>query len=203
MALKRSFNDDEKIGLSRKEVELGEKYLRKHKTAGAIEEVESLKLYEMFLIGNSIHEIHKQFSQYDLGQICLTAAIRKWGLDRDKMQCSLKDRVQTKVIKSIIDQVDFLTNMLGVANAEHLEEMRNYILDANAPKPNLRIKSIKDYKDITETLGKLVQGGGNGKNPSMLEAVTHQPKKELPKPEKKDEDEDIDLDSLTAKKDKE
>ena len=33
MALKRVFNNDEKIGLSIREVEIGEKYLRKNKTA--------------------------------------------------------------------------------------------------------------------------------------------------------------------------
>ena len=43
MALKRNFNDDEKMGLSTQEIEMGEKYLRKNKTAGAIDEIQSLK----------------------------------------------------------------------------------------------------------------------------------------------------------------
>ena len=202
MALKRSFNDNEKIGLSTQEIELGEKYLRKNKTAGAIDEVPSLKLYEMYLIGNSFSEIHQQFPQYELPQIILTAALRKWGSDRDAMQSSLRDRVRSKVVKSVIEQVDFLTSMLSVATTEHIDQMRNYILDATAPKPNLRIKSIKDYKEITETLGKIVQGAtpsakNNAMSP-MFDALAPKLKKIEPK---KDDDDDIDLDSLLKKGD--
>jgi len=200
MALKRTFNEDEKIGLSTQEVEIGEKYLRKNKTAGVIDEVQSLKLYELFLIGSSFNEVHHQFPQYELGQIIMTSALRKWGVDRDKMQGSLRDRVRAKVVKSVIDQVDFLTSMLSVANAEHIEQMRNYVLDAAAPKPSLRIKSIKDYKEITETLGKIVQGATpNAKNNAMspmFDALAPQAKKIS---KKNDDDDDIDLDALLNK----
>ena len=196
MALKRNFNDDEKVGLSTREIELGEKYLRKNKTAGAIDEVESLRLYEMFLIGSSFNEIHQQFPQYDVDQIIMTAAIRKWGQDRDRMQSTLRDRVKAKVVKSVIEQVDFLTSMLSVANTEHIDQMRQYILDANAPKPSLRIKSIKDYKEITDTLGKIVQGATptakNNNTSPMFDALAPQPAKI----EKSKDDDDIDLDAI-------
>jgi hypothetical protein len=202
MALKRDFNDDEKVGLTQREIELGEKYLRKHKTAGAIDDIEALKLYEMFLIGSSFHEIQQQFPQYEVGQIVLTAALKKWGVDREKMQGTLRDRVRAKVVKSVIEQVDFLTSMLSVANVEHLEEMRRYILDANSPKPSLRISSIKDYKEVTETLSKIVQGATpNAKNNSMspmFDALAPNNPKSI---EKKKDDDDIDLDSLLDKGD--
>ena len=200
MALKRDFNDDEKFGLTQREIELGEKYLRKHKTAGAIDEIEALKLYEMYLIGNSFHEIQQQFPQYDVGQIILTAALKKWGMDREKMQGTLRDRVRAKVVKSVIEQVDFLTSMLSVANVEHVDEMRKYIIDPNNPKPSLRIKSIKDYRAVTETLGKIVQGatpGAKTNNMSpMFDALAPNANKGI---EKKKDDDDIDLDSLLDK----
>lgn len=166
MALKRNFSDGEKIGLSHQEVEIGEKYLRKNKTAGAIDNVNALRLYEMYLIGSSFYEIEQQFPQYELGQIILTAALNRWGSDRDKMQGTLRDRVRAKVVKSVIDQVDFLTSMLSVASAEHLKDMRQYNLDPDKePVPSLRIKSIKEYKEVTETLAKIVQGATpNAKN---------------------------------------
>lgn len=202
MALKRDFNDDEKIGLTQREIELGEKYLRKHKTAGAIDDVQSLKLYEMFLIGSSLHEIQQQFPEYEIGQIVLTAALKKWGMDRDKMQGTLRDRVRAKVVKSVIEQVDFLTSMLSVANVEHVDEMRKYILDQTNPKPSLRIKSIKDYKEVTEVLGKIVQGATpSAKNNSMspmFDALAPNGAKSL---EKKKDDDDIDLDSILNKDD--
>ena len=197
MALKTCFTDEEKIGLTQEEIKIGEKYLRKHKTAGALEETEALKLYELYIIGTSFHHMSKQFPQYDVGQMILTAALRKWGMDRDKMQTTLRDRVQARVVRSVIDQVDFLTSMLEVSSTEHLEAMRDYILDpANNPKPSLRIGSIKEYKDIMEALQKLVAGaaGSNSKSSPMFDTLTSpQKKKQIENREREDV---IDMDDI-------
>lgn len=202
MALKRNLNDEERVGLTQMEIDCAEKYLRKHKTAGALGEVESLKVYELFMIGCSFNEIQQQFPQYELGKIILTAALQKWGLDRDKMQSTLRDRVKAKVIKSVIEQTDFLTTMLSVASAEHIDQMREYILDPTKPKPDLRIESIKEYKEVTETLAKIVQGATpnarDNKHSPMFDALAPKPKKieDKSKQEPKDDDDDIDIDAL-------
>lgn len=203
MALKRNFSDEEKIGLSYQEVEVGEKYLRKNKTAGAIETVKALRLYEMYLIGCTFHEIQQQFPQYEIGQIILTAALNRWGSDRDKMQGTLRDRVRAKVVKSVIDQVDFLTSMLGVASTEHLNQMRSYAIDPdNEPVPSLRIKSIKEYKEVTETLAKIVQGATpNARNNNMspmFDALSPgaESVKDKDSSEDKEEEDVIDLDRI-------
>jgi len=163
MALKRNFTDEEKFGLTKEEIKIGEKYLRKHKTAGAIGEAESMKLYEMYMVGCSFYEIHQQYPQYQVDKIILTAALRKWMYDRDKMMGSLRERVQAKVVKSVIEQVDFLTTMLSVTNAEHLDDMKKYILDPdNNAKPEIRVQNIKEYKEVVETLYKLVAGATGG-----------------------------------------
>jgi hypothetical protein len=198
MALKRNFTDEEQIGLTQEELKVGLKYLRKHKTAGVLPDTEALKLYEMYMIGCSLSDIHKQYPQYEVGKIILTAAIKKWGVDRDGMQITLKDRVQAKIVKSVIEQVDFLTSMLEVTSVEHITAMRNFILDPdNNPKPSLRIQSLKEYKDIMEALQKLVAGTPNNPNkPSMLGALsntTAKKKKMLPK---KNEEEIVDLDDI-------
>jgi len=175
MALKTRFTDKEKFGLTEEEIKLGEKYLRKWKTAGAVKEPESAKLYEMMMVGCSFYEIHQQYPQYNLPQVVLTAALRGWMHDREKIMGSLRDRVQAKVVKSVIEQVDFLTSMLSVSNAEHLNEMHKYMRDPeNTPKPQLRIESIKEYKDIVETLQKLVAGaqGKPGKTSAMFDTLT-------------------------------
>ena len=206
MALKRNFTDEEKVGLTQQEIEIGEKYLRKHKTAGALGTVESLKVYELFMVGCSFNEIHQQFPQYEMGKIILTAALGKWGLDRDKMQSTLRDRVKAKVIKSVIEQTDFLTSMLSVASAEHMKGMREYIVDQNNPVPKMRIKTIKEYKEVTDTLAKIVQGATpsarDNKHSPMFDALAPQ-KKQLEdkqeKPKKDDDDDDsIDIDALLA-----
>jgi hypothetical protein len=159
MALKRKFSDEERYGLTQEEIRMAEKYLRKHKTAGVIPETEALKLFELYLIGQTFSEISKQFPQYPLERILMTAAQKQWAKDRDKMQHTLRDRVKAKVVKSVIEQVDFLTSMLSVSNAEHLSDMQKYIMDPiNNPKPEMRIGSIKEYKEVAETLYKLVAG---------------------------------------------
>lgn len=201
MALKRSFTDQEKYGLTHEEIKMGEKYLRKHKTAGAISETESLKLFELYLIGATYSELAQQFPQYTVDKIILTSALRGWAHDRDKMMHTLRDRVRAKVVKSVIEQVDFLTTMLSVNNAEHLAAMHRYILDPiNNPKPDMRIMNIKEYKDVAETLYKIVAGstpGSTGKTSPMFDALSA-PAKKLAIEEKSKEPQEEDVAKLMA-----
>jgi hypothetical protein len=159
MALKKNLTEDEKYGLSEEEIKLATKWLRKHKTAGALKDLEAAKLYEMYLLGDSLAKIAQQFPQYSIGQIALTASLRGWARDRDKMMHTLQDRVRARVVRSVLEQVDFLTAILSVSNAEHMESMMKYIQDpVQNPKPSLRVSSIKEYKDVVETLQKIVAG---------------------------------------------
>jgi hypothetical protein len=179
MALKKNLTEEEKYGLSEEEIKLATKFLRKNKTAGALKELEAAKLYEMYLLGDSIAKIAQQFPQYPIGQIALTASLRGWAKDRDKMLHTLQDRVRAKVVKSVLEQVDFLTAMMSVTNAEHLESMVKYVQDPiNNPKPQMRVTNIKEYKDVAETLYKIVAGAtgqsgskDKGKSP-MFDALT-------------------------------
>jgi hypothetical protein len=187
MALKTNLTDEEKHGLSEEEIKLATRWLRAHKTAGTIPDLEAAKLFELFLLGEPLVKLAQNFPQYPLGQIAFTAAYKRWPADRDRMMSTLKDRVQAKVVKSVLDQVDFLTSMMAVANAEHLDAMAKYIKDpVNNPKPALRITSIKDYKDITETLQKLVSGATSGSNQKqsspMIGALTAHQHRALPEP---------------------
>lgn len=201
MALKRELNEDERFGLTAEEIKHAEKYLRKYKTKGIISEVNSLKLFELYMIGTSFSELHKQFPEFPVGQIILTCALRGWAMDRERMQHTLRDRVKAKVVKSVIEQVDFLTSMLSVANAEHIQKMREYIIDPNTTKPDLRIESIKEYKEVMESLTKLIQGAnGQGKAATLFDAIisTSTPEKIEGKREEDDDDDDepLTLDAL-------
>ena len=190
--LKRRLTEDERHGLSEEEIKLAEKYLRKHRTAGALKELEAAKLFELYLLGESLAKIAQQFPNYPIGQVALTAALRGWAHDRDKMMHTLQDRVRAKVVKSVLEQVDFLTAMMSVANAEHLETMVRYCQDPiNNPKPSMRIGNIKEYKDVAETLFKIVsgatpQGRDKGKSP-MFDALSPPPQiARIDKPEEQD-----------------
>lgn len=191
MALKTNLTDEEKYGLSEEEIKLATRWLRAHKTAGAIPDLEAAKLFELYLLGEPLVKLAQNFPQYPLGQIAFTAAYKRWPSDRDRMMSTLKDRVQAKVVKSVLDQVDFLTSMMAVANAEHLDVMAKYVRDPqNNPKPSLRITSIKDYKDITETLLKIVTGAtssGDKKTSSpMISALSSHNQRALPEPKEEE-----------------
>jgi len=181
MALKRYLNVNQKFGLTEEEIKIAEKYLRKNKTAGAIPQDEALKLYELFMIGYSFSDVQQQYPQYPLAQVVLTAALRGWCKDRDKMMGTLRDRIQAKVVKSVIEQVDFLTTLLSVSNTQHMDVMRKYILDpANNPLPEIYIQNIKEYKEVAEALNKLVTGVSanpdNKKKNAMMETLTYSKK---------------------------
>jgi len=177
MALKKDFTEYERYGLTDEEYRLARTYLRKHKTAGAIKDLEAAKLYELFLLGDSFQKLATQFPQYQIGQIILTAALRGWTHDRDKMLSTLQDRVRAKVVKSVLEQVDFLTAMMSVANTEHLDAMIKYIQDPiNNPKPAMRITNIKEYKEVSENLYKIVAGATTpkpGQSSPMFSALTN------------------------------
>jgi hypothetical protein len=163
--LKKRLNENERFGLTHEEIKLAEQWLRRHKTAGALRDAEAMKLFELFMIGTSFTDMHLQYPQYPMGQIILTAALRCWGMDRDRMMSSLKERVRAKVVKSVVESVDFLTSLISVATVEHVDTMRKYIEDpGHNPPPDMRVKSLKEYKEILESLQKLVDGAsGNPK----------------------------------------
>lgn len=204
--LKTRFTDEEKIGMSEQEILLAEKYLRKFKTRGKLQMPTSQKLYELFMIGYSVTDIHVQFPQYSIAQIGLTCAVEKWGKDRDVACISIKERVQSKVVKSIIEQVDYLTAMIAVNNVENMKEMIEYISDpVNNPKPKVRIESIKEYKEVAEMLSKLISATSNGsKSSPLLDAITpkQQQIKHIEQETKKieDEEDDISFDDIDVEK---
>jgi hypothetical protein len=190
MGLKVNLNDSERFGLTTEEIKMAQMYLRKHKTAGALRDSEAMLMYELFMIGTSFKDMHLQYPQYPLPQIILTAALRKWPLDRERMMSSLKERVRAKVVKSVVESVDFLTSMLSVATVENVEQMHQYIRDPiNNPKPDLRIKSIKEYQAILDSLQKLVDGSTNNskqKSSAMFGSLEPGSKQDKPKVESKD-----------------
>jgi hypothetical protein len=157
MPRKRYLTESEKVGLTAEEVSLANKWLRQHGTAGCVGTYESVKLFELYLMGQSLQQIQAAYPQYTLGQLALTCAQRKWYYERIRMSSTLQERVRARVIKSVLDQVDLLTAMLSVASVEHQQQMEAYIKDPKtAPLPEFRIKSIKDYQAVADTLHKIV-----------------------------------------------
>lgn len=191
--LKKRLNSDERYGLNFDQVREAEKYLRQYKTAGAMSKQEALPLYELFLLGYSIEDLNRRFPQYPIGKIALTAALNGWTKDREKLASSVYDRIRARIVKSTVEQVEFLTDMVSVSTAENMEEMRKYLLDpSKTPPPQMRIKSLKEYQQVIEMLAKVADSVRVLATPSPSD---DQPKltakssksKTLPKPEDSEE----------------
>ena len=154
--LKKKLNATERYGLTHDEVKAAENYLRFHKTQGTLNDQDAIPLYEMYLLGYSFEEIQKNYAQYPLGRIILTASLNSWTKDREKLAGSIMDRIKSRIVRSTVEQVEYLSNMLAVANMESKDEVEKYLADPKSnPAPSMRIKSFKEYKDVVETLAKV------------------------------------------------
>ena len=119
------------------------------------------------------------------------------------MMGTLKDRIQARVVKSVLEQVDFLSTLIAVTNAQHLDTMKAYLKDPkNTAVPEIAIKNIKDYKDVAESLNKLVSGVATtepAKKGIVREAMKVQPSTKTRRLENKPKKNDtIDITALAA-----
>lgn len=157
---KTKLTEEEKHGLTFEEIKKAERHLQKYKTYSAIQSPQDRnRIYELFLLEYSFEEMHDQYPQYSIPQIILTAALNKWGMDKDRISMTLRDRTQARVVRSVVEQVEFLSSMLSVTAVANNKAMQAYIKDPdNNPLPDFKINSIKEYKDVAETLQKLMNG---------------------------------------------
>ncbi len=79
-----------------------------------------------------------------------------------------------RLIKSTVEQVEFLTDLISVSATESSEEVRKYLSDpVNNKKPEMRIESLKDYKQVVDMLASIAS--------SMKNSVPQKPTEELGK----------------------
>jgi len=203
MSNKRHLSDNQRFGLSEEESTLATKYMRKYKTTAAIPQNHAIKLYELFMVGYTFAEIHAQFPQFPIGQIIMTASLKGWCKDRELMMGTLKDRIQARVVKSVLEQVDFLSTLIAVTNAQHLDSLKSYLKDPkNTQVPSIAIQNIKEYKDVAESLNKLVSGVATtepAKKGIVREAMKVQPPTKTKRLDNKQKKSDtIDITALAA-----
>ena len=152
---KKKLNNTLSYGLTPEQIKEAEKFLNKN-PADFINAQEAIPLYEMFVIGYSFEEIQKHYTQFPLGRIILTAAMNHWLKDRETLANSIYDRVKARLIKSTVEQVEFLTDLISVSASENSEKVRKYLSDpVNNQKPEMRIESLKEYKQVVDMLASI------------------------------------------------
>lgn len=167
---KKTLTPKEKYGLSNDQVAEAERYLKKYKTTGILNKHDAMPMYELYILGYTLEDISRRFPSIPYGKLLLTAALSQWPKDREVVATSLYDRIRTRIIRSTVEQVEFLTDMISVSNVETSEEVRKYLSDpVNNPPPSFRIKTIKDYQQVIDMLAQVaesVKGMGNPSNVS-------------------------------------
>lgn len=177
--LKKRLRAEEKYGLTHEQVTLAEKYLRAHKTAGAMNQTEASPLYEMYLLGYSFEDIAQRYPQFPIGRIVLTAALSGWVKDRERLASSVYDRIKARVVRSTVEQVEFLTDMISVSTKESAEEISKYLANPKGtPPPELRIKSLKDYQQVVEMLARVAESVKTIATPQEEQPLLVKPKKQ-------------------------
>ena len=180
MSKYRTLTEREREGLSATEEKICVRQVSQYgpmKSSIGLEE--SLPLYEMYLIGHSYREISEAFPQYKLSHIIATGALRGWYFDKQKTMGTLKDVVQTKVVKSIIEQVSLLTGLLSVSSVENANAIRAYVESGGeTEKPAMAIASMKEYQTVSENLFKIIKTIGTAdEDGSVLKVEAPRPRK--------------------------
>lgn len=166
MSRKTYFKEEEMTGLTGPEIKLATKYLKANGTKGQIPIHASYPLFEMFIIGYKPEEIFKSFPQYSYEQILCTAALQKWGKQKEAASKTLLDTIRAKVTKTMTNQVDFLTGLLNCFAKESEDEIRAFLSGAIDTPPTNGIKNIKDYHEVLKALQTLLQ-----KNSTVLDGI--------------------------------
>jgi len=115
-------------------------------------------MLEAFLVGYSIDEVADRYPHADRQKLIYTAAVNGWAKKRQEVAASIYDRVRAKLVRSVVEQVDHMTDLLSVASTESKAQIAAYLQDPVAnPPPQNRIRSMKEYKDAIESLMKLTE----------------------------------------------
>jgi hypothetical protein len=158
MAHKKLLSVEERYNLTEEQIYEAERYLRNAHTAGAMSAQDSTRQYEMRLLGYSYEEIQKQYPNIPMGKLLLTSAINGWERDAQILGSTILDRVRGRLVRSTVEQIDMLTNMISVFNLETSREMEAYLKDPKkAPKPKNGINNIKDLKETVTMLAQIAE----------------------------------------------
>jgi len=155
---KHYLTSNERKGLHSSEILLAERALREAKGINNVKLPDNIAIsaFELFLVGASFREVSEQF-EMSMGRVIAHAAINGWLSEKENLMLTIQNRVKGKVIKAVSDQVDFLTTMLAISCTENMTQMKKYLEDpTGTPPPAMRIKSMKEYKEVSETLQKVI-----------------------------------------------
>lgn len=87
----------------------------------------SAKLFELFLNGSDINEIHRLNKNFPYEAILWSRVKYDWDKLKDEYAASLTGQVAQKVIKASLETTSLLTDMLAVAHKKHGDKLKKYL----------------------------------------------------------------------------
>lgn len=166
--------------LSKEESEIWEKYTKDQ--GDILSPIPALKLYELFLNGNTCQQIAKARPEFSLGAIVDARLRYKWDERKEEYINSLYKNTNDRAVQIQMEAVQFVADMLAVTHKVNGEKYKKFLMTGNpADLGDLEVGSIKQYKEVIELLFKLT-GQENNKKVVQHVTVEHsdkaEPKKE-------------------------
>lgn len=149
----------------------------KHVAAGGptISPAVAANFLSLYLEGRSLEQICREFKQWPRGAILQACYEQGWQAHKERYIEDLMMQLRDRLVKSKLDVVNHLMDVLAVSHKEFAREMSIYLQNPKSENlPKNRIKSHREYKDVLSTLqaalqlGQAEKGKGEGQIPIMV-----------------------------------
>lgn len=137
----------EEDGFTNREIRAYERY--KEKKGAPISPDTALNFFRMYLEGYSLTDIHSKHRAWPLGAL-VDACIRYgWKDKKEEYLDTLQNQVMERLGKIKLESLNFALDMATVAHKQFRDEMMKYVQNPDDEKPpKIRIKSIREYKEL-------------------------------------------------------
>lgn len=130
----------------------------------------SSDLYNLFVQGIPISEIHKVNQNFSIGTIMRTRVEHEWDRRRSEYLDILYNGINEKVSQTQAETVSFTTDVLAAYHKMMGTKIKKYLQSGDeAELGPFQLMSIKNYKDLVEIMLKTT-----GQNNSKQVKVTHE-----------------------------
>lgn len=107
----------------------------------------------LYLEGQTINQIHRQFPQWPKGALLLARFYHNWDKQKDDYVNDLIIRLKDRLSKVKVDVVNHLIDVLAVTHKEYSRDVAIYLQNPTPENlPRNRIKSHREYKEVLATL---------------------------------------------------
>ncbi len=119
-----------------------------------IAEVTAVKLFELFLNGQSCEQIRELNNHWTLGQIVHARVKYKWDQQRDEHVASLMARAKDRITQVGLESVNYLSDMLAATHKLHGEKVKRFLQsgDEKELEGTPVLQGFRGYKDILAML---------------------------------------------------